>query len=136
MNLIACVEDNMGMMFNHRRESQDGVLRDEIVRLAKGKKLWMDEYSAKQFEDHQDDITVDEWFMEKAGPGDYCFVEKADPALFKDKIEKIILYRWNRSYPADKYFDIPLDHWKLVSTRDFPGSSHEKITEEIYEPAE
>ena len=27
MILIVCIDDNKGMMFNHRRQSQDGVLR-------------------------------------------------------------------------------------------------------------
>ncbi len=31
MILIVCVDDNKGMMFNHRRQSQDRVLRRHIL---------------------------------------------------------------------------------------------------------
>ena len=31
MILIVCIDDNKGMMFNHRRQSQDGVLRRHIL---------------------------------------------------------------------------------------------------------
>lgn len=48
--------------------------------------------------------------------------------------EELVLYRWNRSYPGDVTFPWPLTGWKLVETADFPGTSHEKITEEVYRP--
>ena len=47
-------------------------------------------------------------------------------------IESVILYKWNRRYPSDTKFDLDLNGWTLISTTDFPGSSHEKITEEVY----
>ena len=46
---------------------------------------------------------------------------------------QVVLYKWNRVYPADQYFAMDLSGWKLVETVEFPGSSHEKITEERYE---
>ena len=49
MIIISCVDDDMGMMFNHRRQSQDRVLRERVLEATKGKKLWMNHYSAKQF---------------------------------------------------------------------------------------
>ena len=51
-----------------------------------------------------------------------------------DRVEKIILYKWNRHYHADHYFDISLlDGWVLNDIVDFKGSSHEKITREVYQ---
>ena len=48
--------------------------------------------------------------------------------------EKIVLYHWNRSYPGDFFFDIDVTKaWHCVFTRSFAGSSHDKITEEVYE---
>ena len=63
----------------------------------------------------------------------FTFNPKYYRKAWKD-IEKIILYRWNRKYPADFRFDINLEdsEWKLAETREFTGSSHEKITEEVY----
>lgn len=133
MNLIACVDDKMGMLFNKRRQSLDRVLRARVLELCAGKKLWMNIYSRKQFDDNTEGITVAEDFLDKAGSDDYCFAETISPAAYENKINRIILYKWNRVYPADLYFDIDLKNWRLTASTDFAGSSHDKITEEIYE---
>ncbi len=135
MILIVAVDEDKGMMFNRRRQSKDRALRERILSLAKGGKLWMNAYTRRQFpEDAQGEILVDEEFLEKAGPGDYCFLENIPAAPYEDRIEKIILFWWNRKYPSDTWFDIDLEGggWKLSETREFSGSSHEKITEEVY----
>ena len=44
MIVIACVDDKMGMLFNHRRQSQDSVLRKRILQITAGKILWMSRY--------------------------------------------------------------------------------------------
>lgn len=136
MILIVCVDDNLGMLFNHRRQSQDRVLRARVLELTSGARLWMNAYSHKQFEaEGAPHIIVDDAFLNKAGRGDYCFAEDIDILPYEDSIERIIIYKWNRRYPADLHFTIPLQEhgWKLVQTTDFAGSSHEKITEEVYE---
>ena len=133
MIVIVCVDDNMGMMFNHRRQSQDRVLRERILQKTKDIKLWMNHYSAKQFGDNAQ-VNIDDSFLSKAAPTDACFVEDQSTAPYEQWIDKIVLYKWNRTYPADMHFDIPLSSksWNLISTEDFVGSSHEKITEEVY----
>ena len=50
MILIACVDDRGGIAFNHRRQSSDSVVRNRILELTAGSRLWMNEYSAKQFD--------------------------------------------------------------------------------------
>lgn len=133
MVLIVCVDDNMGMLFNRRRQSQDRVLRERVLEFTKGKHLWMNHYSLGQFGEAAQ-INTDEAFMNEAAPEDYCFAEDCALEQYEQWIDKIILYKWNRRYPADMYFDIPLaEHgWHLERTEDFVGSSHEKITEEVY----
>lgn len=133
MIVIACVDDNMGMLFNHRRQSQDRILRERILEKTQNTKLWMNHYSAKQFgEDAK--VNIDDSFLNEAAPGDVCFVEDTPVTPYEQWIEKVVLYKWNRTYPADMHFDIPLVErgWHLISTEDFVGSSHEKITEEVY----
>lgn len=132
MILIACVDDNLGMLFNNRRQSMDSVLRGRILTMCAGKKLWMNAYSRKQFNTDAEGITVDENFMAKAGSDDYCFAENISVKPYEKEIQKIILYRWNRVYPADLYFDIDLKNWHLKERNNFAGSSHDKITEEVY----
>ena len=74
--------------------------------------------------------------LKKAGKEDFCFVEGKLPPEYEKNITQIILYRWNRKYPADIYFQIDLNRWKMTGSWDFTGSSHEKITKEIYEKKE
>ena len=136
MIIMICLDDRGGMLFNKRRQSQDVLLRQQILTETAGGRLWMNSYSAKQFaEESAANIVVDETFLDKARPGDFCFIENVAPSAYEDKIEKIILYRWNRNYPGDLYFDIPLEEhgWKLIETDDFAGRSHENITKEVYE---
>lgn len=133
MKVIVCLDDSAGMLFNKRRQSQDKVLREDIINNLHGAGLCMNEYSFKQFKDTTEiPITVDEKFLEHAGEDDYCFVENTALSQYERNISTLIIYHWNREYPADFYFDLELENWDLVSTEEFAGYSHEKITKEIY----
>lgn len=137
MILIVVVDDNNGMMFNKRRQSQDRVLRDHIRKLCAKSCLWVNHYTEKQFmqdDDGMEQIHVDDAFLDEASPGEYCFVENVSTAPYEKYVEQIILFKWNRRYPGDFYFDIDLNNgvWKLASVEEFSGSSHEKITMELY----
>lgn len=133
MHLIVCVDDDSGMLFNHRRQSQDRELRKRILEVTSGKRLWMNHYSQKQFEKEEcANVNYDDNFLSEAVAGEYCFVETEDVSPYEPWIETITIYKWNRRYPSDLKFTIDLSRWKLQSTVEFPGSSHEKITEEVY----
>ena len=131
MTLIFCIDDKNGMMFFGKRQSQDSVLRNWIIEKSKNSKLFMSSYSAKQFDDFTSYI-VDDNYMLTASAGDYCFVEDKDYCL--DNVSEIILCKWNRRYPADKFFDIDLksNEFKKINSLDINGSSHDKITIETY----
>ena len=131
MKLIFCIDKENGLMFNNRRQSQDSALREHILEATKESKLYMSEYSAKQFED-KSNIIVDDNFMEKAGENDYCFVENTEYSL--DDCNEVILYNWNRLYPSDVTFseDLKSLSYKRKSKTDIVGNSHKKITEEVY----
>lgn len=133
MKIIVCIDKNGGMAFNKRRQSQDKILRERILRITSGSKLLMNDYSYKLY-GFNSQIVSDNKFLENSTNDDFCFVEDVDVYPYENKINKIILYHWNRSYPSDLKFKISLEKgWKLISREDFKGSSHEKITEEIYE---
>ena len=70
--------------------------------------------------------------LEKAEEEDFCFVEGENLAGYEGKITEIVLYKWNRDYPADVFFEVDLSKWRLEERKDFSGYSHEKITKEIY----
>ena len=133
--LIVCaaVDDRMGMSFHDRRQSQDCLLRQRLLELSVGSRLLVNHNTAKQFQDVvAEHLIVDDDFLENAGEDDFCFVEDLPLEMYQNKIKKIFLFHWNRAYPADTYFDIPLtaDKWKLVSVLEFAGNSHKKITME------
>ena len=50
-------------------------------------------------------------------------------AAYEESIEQIIVFWWNRTYPADVYLDLDLSRWERKERYEFPGTSHEKITE-------
>ena len=135
MICMLCADNRMGLWFNHRRQSQDRALRARVCALAGARRLWMNAYTYAQFADQPNTfIVVDDDFLQKAQPGDFCFVEGMDLSPYASRLESIILYRWNRTYPADMFFTFPpCKHgWRLIRTTDFAGFSHPCITEEVY----
>ena len=64
MTVFVCLDDNNGMLVNNRRQSRDSKEIEQIKAISMGRKLYMDSYSAKLFEDFE--ITVDDNFLEKA----------------------------------------------------------------------
>lgn len=133
MTVIVAVDNRDGMLFNRRRQSRDVLLRRRILDMTEGHILWANAYSAKQFGNQADRLSVDEDFLWKAEEDDFCFVENLSLLPFLEKIDRLILYRWNKDYPGDFFLDLPYGDWKLESTEEFPGRSHECITEEIYQ---
>ncbi len=126
MLLIACVDDKMGMAFNGRRQSRDSVVCEDIVKETQGRTVGMDERSRRLFEGM--DIAI----ADDPQNAECYFLEFSAPSEFSRKPEHIILYRWNRHYPSDVKFDLPMDGYKLTDSAEFAGSSHEKITKEVY----
>lgn len=139
MNVYVVLDDNNGMMFNYRRQSKDILLIEDILNDSKEGTLWISKYSAEQFCDDfpeglPSNLKVDDEFFRKAGDEDNCFVEEYDLSFHLDKIKKLVIYRWNRRYPADFYFALDLSDgtWKRTLVSDIKGNSHEKITKEVW----
>jgi len=137
MNIVVCIDDDGGMLFNKRRQSRDRILIEDLTSVVQesGDQLWIAPFSEKLFsgvKEVRPFITVDENFLAKASETDFCFVENVPLQQYEDNIESLIIYRWNRKYPADTYLDIDLSKWQMEEAKEFPGSSHEKITREVY----
>ncbi len=130
MVVFYCVDDGGGVLFNKRRQSMDSVLREKILAFVGEEKLSTDDYTAKQFENKDRLFVVSDGDFSKAS---FVFAEREDPKKLLPMADKIVIFRWNRKYPSDvKLGEIP-SGFKLVSSEDFVGSSHDKITQEIYE---
>ena len=133
MILISCADNALGLRFNHRRQSRDRVVCGRMLEVSGGE-LWLAEGSKGLFADFPEAALNTVSDPREVPQGSFCFWERpADVAA-----EKIILYRWNRDYPGDERFLFPggEEAWLLSRQEDFPGFSHEKITEEIYLPKE
>ena len=129
MKLIVCVDDFNGMMFNNRRQSQDRALRERILRLVGEAPICMTPYTKKQFEDTDNIIVANE--PPKNIPEAYYFWE--DGEVDVSWFDTVIVYRWNRHYPADRHFNTELlSGFELSSADEFKGYSHDRITEQIF----
>lgn len=130
---IVCLDDNKGMLFNKRRQSRDRKVTERVLELAGETRLWIDPFSAKLFGDGlPENITADKEYLQKAGKGEFCFVETAGLKAAEDGLEKLVIFWWNRRYPSDVSLDLELEDWRKISEQDFAGMSHEKITEAVY----
>lgn len=132
MIAAVCIGERDGMLFNHRRVSRDRAQQENLLAFCGAGRLWMNGYSAPLFDWAAERVTVDEDFLRKAEPGEVCFVENRPLAPLAGQVEAVVLYRWNRAYPADVRLDLDLSDFMLAERTEFPGVSHEKITREVY----
>ena len=134
MTAICCIDESFGLLFNNRRQSMDMEVRKKIYSLLNDNLLFMNEFSKKQFEENKK-IVVSETPFESCSKKDLCFFENLSLLSHIDKVDKIILFKWNKKYPADFFLDFfPFENgWNLKEALDFAGSSHEKVTMEVYE---
>ena len=132
MTAIVCIEDRGGILFLNRRVGRDiAVCRD----IAKDHgTVCMTEYSLPLFQEVQINTCVRKSPLSDGELGDVCFIENGEILNNINKISHLIIYRWNRRYPSDVKlgFEPQALGFKLVSTVDFEGQAHEKITKEIY----
>lgn len=131
MILIVCLDDRDGMMFHHRRQSQDRGVRAYIRQMTENADVYMNAYSRELYQEFVDAVVCED-FLQQAGEGAYCLVEDQEVHKYKNKIERMIVFRWNKVYPSDMVFDEDLSQWNLVHVEEFQGSSH-RITKEVYE---
>lgn len=128
MNLIVCLDERLGMMFNKRRQSSDRGQVADMKELLFGEPLWVSPYTAKLLSESGIELSVSETPEKQSG---YVFIEDTElPNI--DKVQKLIIYRWGRRYPSDKRFTLDINEFRLVESREFCGTSHDKITREIY----
>lgn len=130
MKIVVCIDDNNGLLFNNRRQSSDMEVINDILRTTKGN-LLINSFSKNLFRDCPC-VIADDLFLHNVKEDAYCFVENISIKNYKDKINELIIYHWNRLYPADMFFDMDLSQFTLVSRTEFAGKSHKKITKEVY----
>lgn len=132
MKLILFLEAQNGMLFNHRRLARDQIMYAQIIEQNAGT-IWISDFTADVFPEAPH-IKISNNFFDVMQFDDVCIIEDVQVTdVLLSKFNQLTIYKWNRSYPSDLAFECPLDKWKLISTCEFKGSSHDKITEENYE---
>ena len=127
MTLYICLDDRNGLRFNKRRQSRDAALLEDIrTRLAGN--LLIEPFSEKLIQEAGIPYVLP---PERA---EDCFLEDVPREEILSACEKVVIYRWNRHYPAGVRWDPDLTErgFSLAETVDFPGKSHETITREVY----
>lgn len=134
LTVAVTVDDKMGIAFNKRRQSRDKILIEDLCKNTEGD-IYVTSYSAPLFEDFTDRIKVVDDPISECPDGGLCFLEITPISEHIDNISKLIIYHWNRLYPSDKKLGIDMGESKLnlISSYDFIGKSHDKITKEIYQ---
>jgi hypothetical protein len=136
--LVMFLDMKNGMAFNRRRQTRDRAATERLLSLFPGKCFWGDARTQMLFEDFdQADFKADPDFLDKAGDGDVAiaeFVPSDQLTAVDNQIEQLVIYRWDKVYPADLVCTYPLAKagWNLVQQTEFKGHSHDKITEEVY----
>lgn len=132
MRLIVTLDEHGGMLFNRRRQSRDRVLAENVLRMTEQARLVVSPYSAPLFASHPA-LVVAEDPLTAAEKGDFCFLEEQSPRGRMALFSRVVIYKWNRHYPADVFFDADLSEFSLIETEEFEGFSHKKITKEVYQ---
>ena len=132
MKLIVCLDDKNGMLFNKRRQSSDRAVCGKILDIAAGKRLLMNAYSGYLFAEMDGNIHICEDLQSVIREDDICFVENMEVLPLLAKATELVVFRWNRVYPADVHFpELPAAFW-IQEKADFTGNSHPQITMEVY----
>lgn len=131
MNIILCIDDNGGLLFNNRRQSKDKAVIEKVRDIVGQNTLRITSFSKVLF---SEEVVIDDEMLDKASGDDFCFVENIPLSLYKNSITRLYLFRWNRKYPSDFKIDIDYSHFlKNTKIEEFVGNSHEKITLEVWE---
>ena len=130
LRVVLCLDDEGGMTFFGKRQSRDRVLIDELCSSTDGM-IYISSFSSHLFGGHEDRVSVCRDPLSECPDGATVFVENLALKPYADEIEEILLYRWNRLYPSDKKIDISFDGFRVISKKEFVGSSHDKITKLI-----
>lgn len=134
MTVFVCIDERGGMTFNKRRQSRDRLLIDDVALHADDGMIFVTDYSEPLFRESAASVVCVTNPLDSAKNGGYAFIENMHLSEYSDAIDELVVYKWNRHYPSDFKLDIKPDSngRKLAEVVEFAGSSHEKITKEIY----
>ena len=127
MTLYICLDDRSGLQFNRRRQSRDAAVLEDIRSQLTGG-LLIEPFSEKLIREAGIPYVLPPETAED------FFAENVPSEKILAQTSKIVIYRWNRHYPSDVRWEPDLKGlgFVLQEASGFPGTSHEKITREVY----
>ena len=130
MTLIVCLDQKGGMLFNNRRQTLDYELVNIIAKSFSD--IHISHFSEKYFQGAKCKISSNP-FLE-ATEESTVFLEDTGAIDYIEKIDRLIIYRWDCVYPADTYFDITPKEvgFRLCGKVKFSTKVHADIVKEIY----
>lgn len=133
MIICFCVSKNHGLMFNNRRVSSDINIIDDIIKMAQNeeKQVFMNLKSQKLFENYPGVHCSTDYISSAKEADGIIFAEEDIMNDISGNVEKVIIYNFNRNYPADVTLDISAFN-SPVEMVEFVGNSHELITKYVY----
>jgi hypothetical protein len=146
MELLLCLDPKGGMMFNHRRQTFDKVVTDEIVNNVKSVNgtLWISDYSKWLFEDYDVPTkNIADFSVQNSSDTDFVFVEDIDidfdALLSSEQQNQIVFYIWDKVYPADKKTSLDPNNipgFKLEEKNEINTPVHEPIVKLVWKKKE
>lgn len=133
MTIYVCLDDRNGMLFNRRRQSRDSAVLADI-RGELPDVLTIDPFSEKLIREAEIPYALAPEDLSSLPQQTHFFAETRNSEELLPLAEKLVIYRWNRHYPADVRWDQdPAEAgFTLAQSLDFPGNSHKNITREVY----
>ena len=131
MIAITWAAKNGATVFNSRRCSKDKAVIEDIISCF-GESIKVTEFSKELF--INTDISVIS-SLDELNENDIFFFEDIPFSLISEKVDTLIVYRWDRVYPLGKALEIH-KNFKLISTEQISGNSHDVIIKEVYKNEE
>ena len=136
MKVIYVLDKNNGILFNHRRQSRDAFLVENIANKVNQENgtLYVSDYSKELFEGTDVSMqSLADFNLSEAKENDFVFIENEDIQLDDYKGELVYyFYKWPSVYPSDKKLELPLNDAEVVQKEQFKGNSHDEIYLEIW----
>ena len=145
MKLILFTDERYGFSFNHRRQSSDLRAREHLKARLAGEWLsvFMNDYTRRSLQRDgllEEDLSFpgqaaassvrdDASFLEQAAAaGGWAYVENVSLTGYYHLIDEILLYQFDKRYPADRLFAVSLlQGFTLTEQEVVPGNSHDEI---------
>lgn len=132
MKVIVCLDKKDGMLFNHRRQSRDRVVISDVLLNYSENGLYVSEYSLSLFNASDKVHLVTNTLTNTEDTAAWRFVETAEVSDFVAEISELVVYRWDKVYPATESFRVNWEDFDCVSMQEIQGYSHETICKEVY----